>query len=161
MISADDQIVRAIVASYERMPERLSRSSQSHGQRQQRQEYSPWIIITFSEELVSTHTRVMIDVAWLGHPYYRVKQQHTVNVGDCSLSHFFMRSMQRISCLKSHDVWPSKALQSVSNFGRSQTQVFEIVVSRRVQHAQPTAQIEFAPTLHFSYQWMLWIAGAE
>ena len=67
MVAPDDKVVGSIVAANQGMPQCLARSGHTHGQRQQREEYSFRIIVAVGQSLVGTNAGVVIHIPGFGH----------------------------------------------------------------------------------------------
>ena len=68
VVAADDQVVRAVVAPDDRVPERLARPGHAHRQRQEREDDPIRLVVVLRQRLVGADAGVVIDVARLGHP---------------------------------------------------------------------------------------------
>ena len=74
MVAADDQMRAAVVATNDRVPDRLARPAHPHCQRQQRQ-VGRVLRVVGHQGLVATDARVMVDVARLRHAHDRMHKQ--------------------------------------------------------------------------------------
>ena len=128
VIAADDQVVGAVVAADDRVPQRLARAGQAHRQRQQGQQDAVRVVVAASEGLVGAHAGVVIDVAGLGHANHRVEQQHAIHLLDGALGQFLVDAVQRVARLEGDDVGVADLRQAGAGLRRGQAQVGEVVV---------------------------------
>ena len=79
VISTDNQMRAAVILANDRVPERLSRSTHAHRERQQTQ-HGRLLGIVLEDVLVAANARVVVDIARLGHADHRMDQQIGFNV---------------------------------------------------------------------------------
>jgi len=78
VIPPNDEVVRAIVAPDESMPERLTWSRHAHCQWQECEHDLVGSIMVVGQRFVGADPRVMIDITWLGHTDNRMQQQGAI-----------------------------------------------------------------------------------
>ena len=148
MVAADDQVVRAVIAPDDRVPERFLGPGHAHRQRQQRQDDAVRVVIVLRQRLVGADPRVMIDVARLGHADGRMQQQHAVDRGDRPLGQLLVHAVQRIARLERHHVLATGLSQDLPGLGRRAAQILKVVVTRELKDSDGTGRVEPAPAGH-------------
>ena len=148
VVASDDEMVRAVVATDDSVPESLARPGHPHRERQQREQKVTRVVVLPGEGAVRANAREVIDVARLGQADHRMKQQRPVNRTRGAGGQLFVGAVQRVTRLEGDDVWTAKRREPRANFHRRQTQRLEIVVARQGEHAQTTRRANLAPRIH-------------
>ena len=134
VVSTYDEVVCSEVPSYDGVQHSFTRPSHSHSQGQERQKHTVTVEVVLRQCFVRAHAGEVVNVAFLGHPYYGVKQQHAIDFFYCPFDKLFVNTMHRVTGLECHDIGVTVLAQPVAGFRRSQAQLLEIVVSRYLQY---------------------------
>ena len=161
MIAPDDEVIRAVVAPNNRVPERFAWAAHAHRQRQQRQQHTVGIVVILGQRLIGAHARIVIHVAGLGHAHRWMQQQYAINAGNRALGQFFVNTMQRIARLESDHILMPVGFQPGAHLSGSQAQRREIVVRGRCSTSSLPGNIEFPPALHLGNNRMTRIKCAK
>ena len=161
VVAPDDNIVGAVIAADNGVPQGLARAAHAHRQRQQREQHPFAFVIVVDQGTVGTHAGVMIDVARPRHADYRMQQQHAVYPFNGAFGQFLMRTVQRIARLKGDDVAMAVFLQQGARFGRRAPQKAEILMRRHLQHPQSSCQVLWPPAMHLGNQRVTRVEAAE
>ena len=141
MVTANDEVRATVVFSNERMPERFTRAGHAHCERQKAQRRR-LLRVVLEKLLVAAYAREMIDIARLCHAYDRVNKEIGFSVLRRAERELEMRSMHGVSGLKCNHTPPSELLELVANFLRGVAQMFEVVVSRRLNTLETPTDID-------------------
>ncbi len=161
MVAADDQVVRAVVAADDRVPDGLARAAHAHRQRQQGQQDAVLVVVALGQRLVGANAGEVIDVAGLGHTDAGVQQQNAVLLNSGALGQFLVDAVERVAGLESDYVRVTKLLQTGAGLGRGQSQRFEIIAGGQLQHTQLAGNIELTPAVHLGHDGMAQVQRAE
>ena len=140
VVAADDEVRRAEVAADQRVPQRLARAGHAHRQRQQRQHRGA-MRVARHDRLVAAHTRVVIDIARLGHSDHRMDEQARLGFLGGAQRELEMRAMQWVPCLEGNDPPPAKHRELCPQLRGSVTQVAIVVMHGGVHALEPAGNI--------------------
>ena len=161
VIAADDEVVGAVVAQDDRVPEGLAGPGHAHGQRQQREEDAAGRVVTLGEGAIRPHAREVVDVARLRHADRGMQQQHAVHLLGRALGQLLVDPVQRVAGLEGHHVGAAERGQPRARLGRRQAQLLEVVVRGEREHFEAARHVEGAPALHLGHQRVAGVQRAE
>ncbi len=108
MVAAHDQVRAAMILADQRVPDRLARSTHTHGKREERELLRPLRVLR-TQQLIATHARVVVHIAGLGHTDHRVDQKVRFDLLGGAEGEFDVRAVHRIAGLEGYDTAPSEA----------------------------------------------------
>ena len=161
VVTADDQVVGAVVAPDDGVPERLPGSGKPHRQRQERQEHPVGLVVVPDQRLIGADTRVVVHVPGLGEPHHRVKQEDAVHAHGGPLGEFLVGPVQGVAGLEGHDVRVAVAGQSGARLQWGLPQATEVVVRRDPQHPQRAGNVDPSPAVHLRHEGVPHVTGTE
>ena len=161
VVAADDEVVRAVIAPDDRVPDRFSRSGHAHRQRQQRQDDAVGVVVVLRQCLVGADSGVMVDVAGLGHADRRVQQQHAVDRVDGALGQLLVHAVQRVARLERDHILAPGLGQHLARLRRRAAQLLKVIVPRESAALGWARSVQPAPAGHLVDQRMFRILGAE
>ncbi len=129
VIAADNEMTAAVILADERVPDGLARSAHAHGERQQGK-FGGRLRKLGEQQLIATHSRVVIHIAGLGHAHDGMNQQAGLDLlggAECELD---VSAVHGIASLEGDHTPPADAGKLGPHLGRSQAQVTKIVVRR-------------------------------
>ena len=161
MVPAHYQVVGAVVAANNRVPQGLPRTAHAHRERQKCQDDSRRLVVPVGQRPVRADPGVVVDVAWLGEAYHGVQQQDAVNGVRGALGQLLVDAMERVACLEGDDVVRSELVEPGPAVGRREAKVPEVEVAWKLQHSQSPGNVHGAPSGHLRDDWMALVTGAE
>ena len=161
VVPADDQVVCAVVAPYDGVPQRLPGAGEPHRQRQEGQENPVALVVAPGESLVGADAGVVVHVAGLGEADNRVKQEDAVDALGGSLRQLLVSPVEGVPGLEGHDVRVAELGQAGAGLGGRLPQAGEVVVRRKLQHLQRAGYVDPAPAVHLGHERMPHVPGAE
>ena len=155
VVAADDQVVGAVIAADDGVPDGLARAGHAHGQREQAQHGAALFVVVLVQGAVDAHAGVVVHVAGLGQADHRVDQQAAADFLGRPLGQFFVDAVHRVAGLEGDHVAVAHLFQGGANFGRGAAQFDKVVVDRQVDDLDFASNIYLAPAHHFGNQRVL------
>lgn len=152
MVAPDDQVVSAIVAPDDRMPQRIARSVQAHGQRQKRQDDPAGVVVSGGQRPIRADPGEVVRVPRFHHPHDRVEQQGPVQFFDGTLGKLLMNTVQRVAGLEGDHVRMAAFGQPLVCLRRGQAERLKVIVRGQLKDSQAARDLPVAPEVHLRHQ---------
>lgn len=117
MVTADDEVSRAVILADDRMPYSLARARHAHGQGEESQ-VTHAVRILFHDRLVHSYAGIVVDIARLGEADDGMDEDIRLSLPCRPYGEFTMCPVHRVASLESDDFSPRELFEVRSELGR-------------------------------------------
>ena len=116
VVTADDEMGRAVVLADDSVPDGFARATHTHGERQETED-SHAVGVARQQGLVDAHTGEVVDVTGLGETHDGVDQDVGMVRSSSPNSEFSMGAVHGIAGLEGDDTGPAQLVEVSANLG--------------------------------------------
>ena len=144
VVTADNEVGRAVVLADQRVPQCLTRTSHAHGQRQQAQEHAVLAVVpvrVLQDLLVAPHAGGVVDVAGLGHANHGVDEHAALDLLGGTAGELDVGTVHGVARLERDEAAPAHLLELGARLGGREAKVVEVEVLGQADALQRAADV--------------------
>ena len=161
VVPSDDQVRGAVVASDERVPDRLARPCEAHGQRHQREQRVRRVVVVLHQDLVGLHAQRGGHVLGPGDADGRMDEERPADRLQCALGELLVDAVHGVTRLERNDGGVAHRDETLAQLRGREAQGAVQPVARQVEYARAAGEVVARPALGLDDERVRAVPAAE